>query len=148
VRSGCALGVCAIATLLRIPGTLPAQRSLEWPEVTGSAHRETDGTLPVDEQQVMRLIGDWNGGKRRCRVRSRQTCALRGMSRVDSLSRAIIQMVAGSLAGAAGAAANSGVGRQNRSADAGSAQIGPDRPNRSKSARASAVVHFVQAGSR
>lgn len=89
----------ALAWLLAL-GTspLPGQdRTLDWPEVTVTAHLDADGRLVVRERQVMRFTGDWNGGERRFDVPFGQRFALDSLVRIDSATGARLRLVAGDL---------------------------------------------------
>jgi hypothetical protein len=61
-------------------------RSLTWPRFTVQAHLDATGRLTVREEQVMRFVGDWNGGERIFNVRFGQRFRFDRLLRVDSLT--------------------------------------------------------------
>ncbi len=72
-------------------------RSLTWPRFTVRAHVDATGKLSVREEQVMRFIGDWNGGERRFDVRFGQRFRFDRLLRVDSLTGEAIALREGDI---------------------------------------------------
>lgn len=90
-----AIGLAAGVSL--VPVALAAQdRQLDWPAIHVTARLDADGRLHVQEEQVMRLSGDWNGGERAFNLRAGQELELGRITRRD-VAGAARELVEGNL---------------------------------------------------
>ncbi len=73
------------------------EKRLTWPSVRVRARLDAEGRLHVVERQVMRFVGDWNGGERSFSPRFGQSLTLVSMTRLDEATGAAQPMVEGPL---------------------------------------------------
>jgi hypothetical protein len=73
------------------------ERTLDWPRFVVEAHLDSSGRLFVRETQTMRFRGDWNGGERTFTVGFGQHFHLHRLSRLETATGTVREMVRGNL---------------------------------------------------